>query len=67
MSLVDTKQKSVRVTVSDPETGAVLDEKIVANDYYIITAGNRYVDGVQIMGKPGRATHLVTIKVVKVP
>lgn len=50
--------KPVKVTVSDPETGAVFEETIVANDYVVITAGTRYVGGVNIMG----GTHIVYIK-----
>lgn len=54
-------QKPVKVTVSDPETGAVLEEKIVANDYVIICAGRRYVKSVQIMGK----THILAVALEK--
>lgn len=54
-------QKPIRVTISDPETGAVLKEKTVANDYVLITAGNRYVKSIQIMGR----THMVAIAVEK--
>lgn len=50
--------KPVKVTVSNPETGVVLEEKLLENDYVVITAGNRYVDGIQIMG----GTHIVYIK-----
>ncbi len=56
-------QKPVKVTVSDPDTGEVLSEKIVANDYCIVCAGNRYVKSVQIMGKPGRATHMIAVAI----
>lgn len=51
----------VKVTVSDPETGKVLEEKVVANNYVIVTAGNRYVKHIQMMGK----THMVAIAVAK--
>lgn len=53
------QQKPVKVTVSDPDTGEVLEEKIVANDYCLITAGNRYVKSLQVMGR----THMIAIAV----
>lgn len=55
------QQKPVKVTVSDPDTGEVLEEKIVANDYCLITAGNRYVKSLQVMGR----THMIAIAVQK--
>lgn len=36
----------VKVTVSDPETGEVLGESVISNDYVLICAGNLYLDGV---------------------
>ena len=53
--------KPVKVTISDPESGDVLEERVVANDYCLITAGNRYVKSVQIMGK----THMIAVAVEK--
>lgn len=50
--------KPVKVTVSDPETGAVFEEKIVDNNYVIVCAGNRYIDGINITG----STHCIYIK-----
>lgn len=47
----------VKVTVSDPETGKVFEEKIINNDYVIICAGRRYVKSVQLMGK----THMLAV------
>ena len=47
----------VKVTVSDPETGKVFEEKIVHNDYVIITNGRRYVKSIQTMGK----THMLAV------
>lgn len=51
------EQGPVKVTVSDPETGAILEEKIVSNDYIIITNGRRYVKSVQTIGK----THMIAV------
>lgn len=53
--------KPVRVTISDPETGATLNEVVVQNDYVLITAGNRYLKSMQIMGR----THMLAVSVVK--
>lgn len=50
-------EKPIKVTISDPETGAVLDEQIVSNDYMLICAGKRYVKNIQIMGR----THMIAI------
>lgn len=49
----------IKVTVSDPETGAVLEEKTLSNDYVLITAGKRYLKHTQIMGK----THMLAVSV----
>lgn len=51
---------AIKVTVSDPVSGEVLEEKVIENDYLIITAGNRVLDGVQTYGT---GTHVATIKV----
>lgn len=51
----------VKVTVSDPETGKVLEERIVDNDYALITAGNRYVKSRQVMGR----THMIAVAIAK--
>jgi hypothetical protein len=51
----------IKVTVSDPETGKVLEEKIVDNDYLIVTAGRRYVKSIQMMGK----THMLAVAWLK--
>lgn len=56
-------EKPIKVTVSDPDTGREFESRIVANDYVLICAGNRYVKSVQMMGKPGRETHMVAIAV----
>lgn len=49
--------KPVKVTISDPETGAILEEKTISNDYIVVTAGRRYIKHVQVMGK----THTLSI------
>ena len=54
-------QKPVKVVVSDPVSGEVLEERIVDNDYILICAGNRYVKSAQIWGK----THQLNIAVQK--
>jgi hypothetical protein len=54
-------QKPIRVTISDPETGEQLESRVVANDYVLITAGNRYVKNVQQMGR----THVISVAVEK--
>ena len=57
MSMHEGHAKPVKVTISDPETGAVLEESILKDDYAIITAGRRYVKHIQIMGK----THMLAV------
>ncbi len=47
----------VKVTVSDPETGKIFEEKIVSNDYVLICNGSRYLKSVQVMGK----THILAV------
>ena len=54
-------EKPIKVTVSDPETGDILESRIVENDYVLICAGNRYVKSVQFMGKPSRRTHMIAV------
>ena len=50
--------KPVKVTVTDPDTGDVLAERILDNDYAVICAGNRYVGHTQRMG----STVMLSIK-----
>lgn len=47
----------VKVTISVPETGEVLEERMLSNDYMIICNGIRYVKSCQIWG----STHQVNI------
>lgn len=49
----------VKVTVTRPDTGEVLEEKTISNDYMLICNGNRYVKSWQIWGR----THQVNIAV----
>jgi hypothetical protein len=48
---------SIKVTVTDPATGQVLQEKTITNDYVVICAGNRYVKNLQVMG----STHMIAV------
>lgn len=62
MAAIDMERaQPVKVTITDPETGAVLEEKIVTNDYCIICTGTRYVKSMQIMGR----THMLSIAIAK--
>jgi hypothetical protein len=54
-------QKPIRVTISDPETGAELESRVVTNDYVLITVGNRYLKSVQRMGQ----THILRVAIEK--
>ena len=51
--------KGIRITVEDLETGETATREIW-NDYFILCAGNHYVDGVT---KYGNGTTQLTIKV----
>jgi len=62
MAAIDMERvQPIKVTITDPETGAVLEEKIVTNDYCIICTGTRYVKSIQQMGR----THMLAIAVAK--
>lgn len=50
---------AVKVTVSDPATGEVLEEKVLDNDYVLICAGRTYLDGTQASFN---GTHVLTVK-----
>ena len=52
-------QKSVKVTVSDPQTGEVLGEQVCEDDYVLVVAGTCYRDGVQVHAN---GTHVITVK-----
>jgi len=51
----------ITVTVTRPDTGAVLEEKTFRDDYIIVCNGNRYVKSYQIWGR----THQINIAVKK--
>ena len=53
----------IKITISDPDTGKELESRVVENDYVLICAGNRYLMGTQVMGRLGRATHILRIGV----
>lgn len=55
------REKPVLVKISDPDTGELLAERVVTNDYCIICTGRRYVKSVQQMGQ----THMLAIAVAK--
>lgn len=50
----------VKVTVTDPETGEVLAEQVVENDYVLVCAGNRYAAHVTAHAN---GTTVLTVKV----
>lgn len=52
-------QPPIKVTVSDPESGEVLESRVIVNDYLVLCAGDRYVSGVNAHGN---GTHVVTVK-----
>lgn len=49
----------IKVTVTDPESGEVLAERLIDNDYAVICAGNRFVSHTT---SHSNGTHVVTIK-----
>lgn len=49
----------IKVTVSDPNTGEVLGEQVIEDDYVLICAGRTHVASTQIYAI---GTHVVTIK-----
>lgn len=48
---------SIKVTVTDADTGQVLQEKTITNDYVVICAGNRYIKNLQVIG----STHMIAV------
>ena len=52
--------RPIKVTVTDPDTGEVLGEQIVTNDYVLICAGTAQLTHTQ--ASPTTGTHVLTIK-----
>jgi hypothetical protein len=50
----------VRIVVTDPETGKVLDDAVIENNYVLITVGNRYLKSSQVWGR----THQLNVAVL---
>lgn len=50
----------VKVTVSDPDTGEVLGEQVIDDDYVIVCAGTAYLAGTQV--HPETGTHQLVVK-----
>lgn len=44
------KHKPVKITVSDPETGEVFQQKIIENDFFLLVHGNKYIKHINRMG-----------------
>lgn len=57
----DSFDKPVKVTVTDPETGEVLGERLLRDEYALITSGRRYVKSIQIWGR----THMLAVALDK--
>ncbi len=51
--------KPIKVTVTDPESGEVLGEQLLENDYLLLVAGTAHLAGAQ---KYGNGTHVLTVK-----
>ena len=49
----------LKVTVSDPTTGEVLEEKVIYDDYVLICAGHPYLAHTQVHAN---GTHVLTVK-----
>lgn len=57
MGEIHFQDKPIKITISDPETGSVLEERICANDYCLITAGIVEIKSIQVMGR----THMIAV------
>lgn len=51
--------EAIKVTVTDPDTGEVLGERLLDNDYMVICAGNRYLTHTNAHAN---GTHVLTVK-----
>jgi hypothetical protein len=52
----------IKVTVSDPDTGEVLGEQVIEDDYVLICAGSARLDSTQAYAL---GTHVLTVKGVR--
>jgi hypothetical protein len=60
--------EAIKVTVSDPDTGEVLGEQIVKDDYLLICAGRRYLKSTQVEAQLAIIrTEMVTLDQVMLP
>ena len=50
-ALADDLPSGIKVTVTDPDTGEVLDEQVIKDDYVVLCHGRRYLKSTQVMGK----------------
>lgn len=53
-------ERPIKVTVSDPDTGEVLETQILDNDFLVLCAGAPYISGIQHYPRTG--TQILTIK-----
>lgn len=44
------QKNRIKVKICDPETDAVLEERVVDNDFVVVCAGNRFVKSWQMWG-----------------
>lgn len=51
---------AIKVTVTDPHTGEVLGEQVIADNFFIICAGNRYLANT---ASYANGTQVLTVKV----
>lgn len=52
--------EAIKVTITDPASGEVLGEKVLDNEYLLVTSGNRYLAHTNAHAN---GTHVLTIKV----
>ncbi|MDT8333034.1 hypothetical protein RQ831_18430 [Roseomonas gilardii] len=49
--MADAHSGPIKITVSDPQSGEVLAERVLENDFLLICAGDRYLKSSQRMGR----------------
>lgn len=49
--------KGLKVTVTDVETGTLVDERVILDDYFLLCHGTRYLKSSQVWG----STHQLNI------